>query len=175
MPVFTLQGKTPRIAGDAYVAPGATLIGAVTVGSRSSIWPGAVIRADNDAITIGDRSNVQDGAVLHTDTGYVLRIGADVTVGHLAMLHGCIVGDGTLIGIGAVVLNGAVIGAGSLIGAGALVTAGTVVPERSLVLGSPGRIARPVAESESDSLRRASDSYVQRVKLYRDGLVLVEV
>lgn len=159
----------PRFEGRHWIAPGAHLIGDVVLGEGASVWFNAVIRADNAPIRIGARSNVQDGAVLHVDPGVPLTIGEGVTVGHLAMLHGCTVGDGSLIGIGAVVLNGAVIGRDCLIGARALVTEGTVVPDGSLFLGSPGKVVREVTDEQIAGIRAGVESYVKKGAIYSDA------
>ena len=137
MALYRLGDDVPQIASNAFVAPEATLIGKVTLAERASVWFGAVIRADNEPIRIGEASNIQEGAVLHADPGFPLEIAANVTVGHQAMLHGCTIGEGSLIGIQAVVLNGAVIGKGCLVGAGAIVTERKVFPDRSLIPGAP--------------------------------------
>ena len=141
MAIYQLGEQRPDIADSAYVAEGATVIGRVTLRAHASVWPGAVIRADDDAITIGERTNVQDGAVLHVDPGLPLSIGADVTVGHLATLHGCTIGDGTLVGLGAIVYNRATIGRDCLIGAGTIVTEGKSFADRSLIVGAPAKLA----------------------------------
>ncbi len=172
--IYRLDKLVPRIPASAFVAAEAVLIGDVRLGERVSIWPGVVIRADNDSIVVGDDSNVQDGAVLHADPGFPLWIGDGVTVGHQAMLHGCTIGDGSLIGIQALVMNDAVIGRESLLGAGALVTEGKSFPERSLLLGAPARVKRQLTEAEIDSLRDAANSYVQRAALYRRSLEAIE-
>ena len=169
--LYTLDGAAVEFRGSGhYVAPGATLIGRVILEDRATVWFGAVIRADNEPIVIGPRSNVQDGAVLHADPGYPLTLGEGVTVGHLAMLHGCTVGDGTLVGIKAVVLNGATIGRDCLIGANAFVPEGKVIPDRSLVIGSPGKVVRELTDENVALLRRAADVYVANAERYRNGL-----
>lgn len=149
-----------------FIADNATLIGSVVLEEETSVWFNAVIRGDNDLITIGARSNIQDGAVLHTDPGIPLSIGRDVTVGHMAMLHGCTVGDGSLVGIKAVILNRAVIGRDCLIGAGSLIPEGKVIPDGSLVMGAPGKIVRTFSTEEIERLHRAADSYVGKIELY---------
>jgi carbonic anhydrase/acetyltransferase-like protein (isoleucine patch superfamily) len=144
--IYSLAGTKVKLSGEEhFVANNATVIGNVELKDRSSIWFNVVIRGDNDPIIIGERSNVQDGAVLHTDPGYTLTMGADVTIGHQAMLHGCEIGDGSLIGIGAVVLNGAKIGKGCLIGANALVPEGIEIPYHSLLVGSPAKMKRTLS------------------------------
>lgn len=170
MAIYELDGHVPSIAATAYVADGATVIGRVTLGEHASVWPGTVIRADNDTITIGARSNIQDGAVLHVDPGLPMTIGADVTVGHLAMLHGCTIGDGSLIGIGAIVLNNARIGRSCLVGAGALVTEGKEFPDGSLIVGSPARAVRALTPEQIDGLRQSASHYVGNADRFRKGL-----
>src|SRR5690625_2272939 len=170
MSCYRFKEWEPRVDGDAYVAPGAAVIGWVSLASRRSVWPGAVIRGDNEPITVGEGSNIQDGAVLHTGPGSPLTIGRDVTVGHQAMLHGCTVEDGALVGIQAVVLNGAVIGKESLVGAGALVTEGKVFPPRSLILGSPAKAVRELTEDEVEGLRRNAETYRKRAQAFKQGL-----
>lgn len=140
--------KKPEIAKSAYIAPSADVIGDVVLKDRASVWYQAVVRGDNDRIEIGCRSNVQDGCVLHADAGYPVKIGNDVTVGHNAIIHGCEIGDNTLIGMGAIVLNGAKIGKNCLIAAGALVTQGKEIPDGSMVMGSPGKVRRELTEDE---------------------------
>lgn len=151
--------------GDHFIAGSAAVVGSVRIGSGVSVWFGAVVRADHGIIDIGDGTNIQDGAVLHCDEGRDLRIGRGVTVAHRAMLHGCTIGDDTLVGIGAIVLNGALIGRNCLVGAGALVTGGTVIPDNSLVLGSPARVVRAVTGEETAEILDAAEHYV---KNYRD-------
>jgi carbonic anhydrase/acetyltransferase-like protein (isoleucine patch superfamily) len=170
MALYRLNGQAPQVPASAYVAAEATLIGQVFLGERASVWSGAVIRGDNEPIRIGDQSNVQEGAVLHTDMGSPLTIGANVTIGHQAMLHGCTVGDGSLIGIQAVVLNGAVIGRNSLVGAGAIVTERKTFPDRSLILGAPAKVARELSDAEVANLNASADSYAQRASLFQTGL-----
>ncbi len=152
--------------GGQFIAHNATVIGSVVLEEDVSIWFNTVIRGDNDPIVIGARSNVQDGSVLHTDEGVPLAIGASVTVGHQAMLHGCTIGDGSLIGIKAVVLNHAVIGRECLIGAGALIPERKVIPDRSLVVGAPGRIVRTLSDEEAARLRWSADHYVANARRY---------
>jgi carbonic anhydrase/acetyltransferase-like protein (isoleucine patch superfamily) len=168
--IYELGKRKPIIAPDAYVAPGAVLVGDVILGPESSVWCNAVIRADNTTVTIGARCNIQDGAVLHVDPGVPLALGDNVSVGHLAMLHGCTVGENSLIGIKAVVLNHAVIGKNCLIGANALITENKVIPDGSLVMGSPGRVVRPLSAEEMNGLKANAESYVRRSKLFRAEL-----
>ena len=175
MTLYALDGVAPALpaSGDCYIAPGARLIGNVTLGEAAGIWFNAVLRGDNEPIVIGPGSNVQDGCVLHTDPGFPLTLGADVTVGHGAVLHGCTIGEGTLIGMGAVVLNGAVIGKGCLIGANALVTEGKEIPDHSMALGQPAKVIRPIDPAMAVELRRAAEIYRKRQQHYREGLVAV--
>jgi carbonic anhydrase/acetyltransferase-like protein (isoleucine patch superfamily) len=169
--LFSIGGRQISLLGEEhYVAHNATLIGSVEVHNQASIWFNVVVRGDNDLITIGERSNIQDGAVLHTDPGYKLTVGRDVTVGHLAMLHGCEIGDGSLVGIGAVVLNGAKIGKGCLIGANALVPEGMVIPDGSLVVGSPAKIKRALSEEQQQGLLENAAHYVENMHRYRSEL-----
>jgi len=174
MAVYRLQDHVPEIADSAWVAPGSHVIGRVTLGARSSVWFGAAIRGDNDQILVGDDSNVQEGAVLHTDAGIPLTVGKHVTIGHQAMLHGCTVGDGSLIGIQAVVLNNAVIGRECLVGAGALVTPGKSFPDGVLIIGSPARVARPLTAEERQSLRESAAHYVSRSEFFRNQLTKID-
>jgi carbonic anhydrase/acetyltransferase-like protein (isoleucine patch superfamily) len=159
--------KVQLIGSGHYVAPNATVIGDVVLESESSIWFNVVIRGDNDTITIGARSNIQDGSVLHTDAGVPLTLGPSVSVGHLVMLHGCTIGEGSLIGIKAVILNGARIGRDCLIGANTLIAEGKTIPDRSLVLGSPGRVMRTLDDAEVAGIRAIADHYVDNARRYR--------
>jgi carbonic anhydrase/acetyltransferase-like protein (isoleucine patch superfamily) len=171
MSCYALGDKTPQIDETSFVANEATLIGSVVLHPRTSVWPGAVIRADNDVIEIGDGSNIQEGAVLHTDPGLKLTIGREVTVGHQAMLHGCTIEDGALIGIQAVVLNRAVIGKESLVGAGAIVTEGKQFPPRSLILGAPAKVVRTLSDDDVASIRAGTYTYIERAARYKKDLV----
>lgn len=170
MTCYRLNDLAPTVDESAYVAPQATVIGSAVLKASASVWPGAVIRADNDTITVGMRSNVQDGAVLHTDAGIPLNVGADVTIGHQAMLHGCTIEDGVLVGIQAVVLNGAVIGKESLVGAGALVTEGKVFPPRSLIVGAPAKVVRTLSDDDVANMYKNTATYLERAQLYKKGL-----
>jgi carbonic anhydrase/acetyltransferase-like protein (isoleucine patch superfamily) len=171
MPVFSLGERRVEFRGARhYVAWNATLAGSIVLEEDASVWFGVVIRADNDRIHIGARTNIQDGAVLHVDPGFPMTLGAGVSIGHKAMLHGCTVSDGALIGINAVVLNGARIGAGALIGANALVPEGREIPPGVLVLGSPGRVVRELRPEEKALLPKIAESYVQRANLFREQL-----
>jgi carbonic anhydrase/acetyltransferase-like protein (isoleucine patch superfamily) len=173
MPIYQLGDATPEIDASAYVTPSATVIGRVSLAAGSSVWFGAVLRGDNEAITIGQNSNVQEGAVLHTDPGFPLDVGQNVTIGHQVMLHGCTVGDGSLIGIQAVVMNGARIGRDCLVGAGAVVTEGKCFPDRSLILGSPAKVVRELSDEVLADLRRIAANYVERSQRFRDTLVQI--
>jgi len=168
--LYTLDGTTPRIGARGYLAPGAAVIGNVTLGEEVSVWFNAVIRGDNDSIAIGAGSNIQDGAVLHVDPGFPLTLGPKVTVGHKAMLHGCTIGEGSLVGMNAVVLNGAVIGRNCLIGANALVTEGMTVPDGSLVLGSPAKVRKSLTAEAIEQMHAGARSYVRKIALYSSSL-----
>ena len=174
MAIYRLGDATPRIPASAYVAPGATVIGRVTLGERASVWPGAVIRGDDDTIRVGDNTNVQDGAVLHVDPGIPMSIGDDVTIGHQAMLHGCTIGDRTLVGIQAIIYNKAVIGRDCLVAAGAVIPEGKVFPDRSLVVGVPAKVLRTLRDDELAAMRVNVDAYVKRGDWYRNDLQLID-
>ncbi len=172
MPLYAFDTFTPQLpaSGRYYVAPGAHVMGNVRLDDDANVWFNAVIRGDNDLITIGAGSNVQDGAVLHTDAGIKLTLGPSVLVGHQAMLHGCSIGEGSLIGIQAVILNNAVIGKECLIGAGALIPEGKVIPDRSLVMGSPGKVVRQLSDQEAAFIRLGCAQYTERARRYRREL-----
>ncbi len=170
MALYELDGIAPQIADSAWVAGSAEVMGNVKLGADASIWFGAVLRGDNDPITIGAGSNVQDGSVLHADIGQPLTLGERVTVGHKVMLHGCTIGDESLIGIGAVVLNGAKIGRHCLVGAGALVTEGKEFPDGSMILGSPARVVRQLTPEQIEGLRGSALGYVENARRFRAGL-----
>lgn len=170
MTIYQLGDHAPEIDASAFVAETATLIGKVTLHANSSVWFGATIRGDNERITIGENSNVQEGTVMHTDMGFPLTVGKDVTIGHQAMLHGCTIGDGSLIGIQAVVLNGAKIGKGCLVGAGALVTEGKEFPDNSLIVGAPAKVVRQLTADDVARLKGSAASYVQRGQLFKSQL-----
>jgi carbonic anhydrase/acetyltransferase-like protein (isoleucine patch superfamily) len=176
MELLSLDGVSPELPpdGDAFVAPGARLIGRVILRAGASVWFNAVLRGDNEPIEVGRGSNVQDGCVLHTDPGLPLTIGADVTVGHAAILHGCTIGDGSLVGMGAVVLNRARIGRNVLIGANALVTEGREIPDGVLVMGQPAKAVRPLTEDEIAGLARSAEKYRWNARRYRSGLTRAE-
>jgi carbonic anhydrase/acetyltransferase-like protein (isoleucine patch superfamily) len=173
MPIYRLRGDVPQIPATAFVAPEATLIGKVSLGEGTGIWFGAVLRGDNELVSVGAGSNVQEGVVLHTDLGFPLTIGANVTVGHQAMLHGCTIGDGSLIGIQAVVMNGAVIGRECLVGAGAIVTEGKTFPDRSLILGAPAKLVRPLTDNEIAGLAESAADYAHKRDRYKADLAPV--
>jgi carbonic anhydrase/acetyltransferase-like protein (isoleucine patch superfamily) len=167
--IRSYRGVWPKIAASAYVDPAAVVIGDVTIGEHFSVWPGAVIRGDVHWIRIGARSNVQDGSVLHVmKNQYPLLIGDDVTVGHGVMLHGCTVESRVLIGIGAIVLNNSVIGSGSIVAAGTLIAEGKAVPSGSLFMGHPGKLVRPLTETESASIDMYASRYVEYAEIYRN-------
>lgn len=170
--IYALDGRTPVFPdnNDYWVAPSANLIGDITMEAGSSIWFGATLRGDNERITVGANSNVQENCVLHTDMGFPLTIGTGCTIGHKVTLHGCTIGDNSLIGMGAIVLNGATIGKNCLIGAGALVTEGKDIPDGSLVMGSPGKVVRMLDEAAINGLRLSAQSYVANMRRFRDGL-----
>ncbi len=174
MAIYQLDEHAPEIPSTAYVADSAVLIGKVRLGDKSSIWSGAVLRGDNELIHVGDRSNVQEGAVLHTDKGFPLQIGEAVTVGHQAMLHGCTIGEGSLIGIQAVVLNGAKIGRYCLVGAGALVTEGKEFPDYSLIIGSPAKVVRSLTDEQIEGLRKSAQTYVERGAHFKQHLTRID-
>jgi carbonic anhydrase/acetyltransferase-like protein (isoleucine patch superfamily) len=170
MTVYKLGEHTPEVHPSAYVAPNATIVGKVVLGENSTVWFGATLRGDNETICIGPGSNVQDSAVLHTDPGFPLSIAARVSIGHQAMLHGCTVGEGTLIGIQTVVLNGAVIGSGCLVGAGAIITEGKSFPDGCLIFGAPAKVVRELTPQERENLLKVADNYAERGLYYRSHL-----
>ncbi|MBK7665124.1 MAG: gamma carbonic anhydrase family protein [Sterolibacteriaceae bacterium] len=168
--IHSLGDRTPKIDPQSWVAPNATVIGTIELQPFASLWFNVVARGDNDWIIVGEGSNVQDGTVLHTDPGVRLTIGKHVTIGHQAMLHGCTIGDGSLIGINAVVLNNAVIGRECLIGANALIPEGMVIPDRSLVVGSPGKVIRQLTDANAASLMRSALHYIDNAAAYASKL-----
>ncbi|MGB5559771.1 MAG: gamma carbonic anhydrase family protein [Paracoccaceae bacterium] len=172
MTLYALDGVAPQLPedGEFWVAPDANVIGKVVLGSGSSVWFGSTLRGDNEAITLGAGSNIQENCVLHTDMGYPLDIGANCTIGHKAMLHGCTIGEGSLIGMGATVLNGAVIGRGCLIGAGALITEGKEIPDGSLVMGAPGKVVRQLDDAARAGLQAAAVHYQENSRRFRDAM-----
>ncbi len=173
MIVYDLDGVSPTLPEDGqyWIAPTAAVIGNVILKSNASIWFGAVLRGDNDPILIGENSNIQDNSVLHTDHGSPLTIGRDVTVGHKVMMHGCEVGDGSLIGIGAIILNGARIGRNCLVGAGSLITEGKEFPDNSLIMGSPGKAVRTLSDEQVAMIAMGTAHYVANWKRYKAGMV----
>ncbi|TRD21815.1 gamma carbonic anhydrase family protein [Palleronia caenipelagi] len=168
--IYALDDFRPQIAEDAWIAPDANIIGNILLAARSSVWFGCTLRGDNELITVGEGSNVQENCVLHTDPGCPLTIGRDCTIGHKAMLHGCTIGDESLIGMGATVLNGAKIGKNCLIGAGALITEGKEIPDGSLVMGAPGKIVRQMDEAAIEGLRRSARHYQENAARFAAGL-----
>lgn len=172
MAVYNLGDVAPELpAEDEYwIAPTAAVMGNVILKKNASVWFGATLRGDNDPIVIGENSNIQDGSVLHTDAGSPLTIGRDVTVGHMVMLHGCTIGDNSLVGIGSIILNGAKIGKNCLIGANCLITEGKEIPDNSLVMGAPGKVIREVSEGQVRVLTASAHHYVENWKRYRREL-----
>lgn len=173
MAIFELDGEKPVFEGDYWIAESAVVLGRVILKANASVWFGATVRGDNDPITIGENSNVQDGSVLHTDIGQPLTIGRDCTVGHMVMLHGCTIGNNTLIGIGSVILNGAKIGNNCLIGANSLVTEGKVIPDNSMVMGAPARVVRELTPEQVGMITFSAHHYVENWKRYAKGLKLI--
>lgn len=171
--IYALDGISPDLHPDTWVAPGAHVIGRVVLEEGASVWFGAALRGDNEEIRIGAGSNVQENCVFHTDMGYPLTVGQNCTIGHKAMLHGCTIGDGALVGMGATILNGAVIGAGCLIGAGALIPEGKVIPDGSLVMGMPGKVVRALDAAGRDKLLASAAHYRDRMRRFRAGLVAI--
>ena len=170
MAIYELDGMAPQLAGSSWVADSAQVMGNVVLGEDASVWFGTVIRGDTETITIGAGSNVQDASVLHADIGQPLVIGERVTVGHQVMLHGCTIGDESLIGIGAVVLNGARIGKHCLVGARALVTEGKEFPDGSMIIGSPAKVVRQLTPEQIEGLRQSAQHYIDNARRYRSGL-----
>jgi carbonic anhydrase/acetyltransferase-like protein (isoleucine patch superfamily) len=166
MALYRIKGHSPVVPPNAYVAAEASLVGEVVLGERCSVWPGAALRGDNEPIRIGEATNIQEGAVLHADAGFPLTIGTRVSVGHQAMLHGCTVGDGSLIGIQAIVLNGAVIGRDCLVAAGALITERKTFPDRSLIVGTPAKLVRELTDEEVQRLGDNATGYAQKSQLF---------
>lgn len=172
--IYALGQISPVIDPTAWVAPDANIIGRIVLEADSSVWFGATLRGDNDPIIVGRGSNVQENCVLHTDIGFPLTIGADCTIGHKAMLHGCTIGDGSLIGMGAIMLNGAKIGRGCLIGAGALITEGKEIPDFTLVMGSPGKVVRTLDAEAQARLLRSAEGYRANAARFRAELRLLD-
>ncbi len=176
MAIYSLDGHAPTLpdSGNYWIAETAAVMGNVSLQEDASVWFGATLRGDNDPITIGERSNIQDGSVLHTDLGCPLTIGKNVTVGHMVMLHGCTIGDESLIGIGATVMNRAVIGKNCIIGAHALIPEGKVIPDGSLVMGAPGKIIKELTDPQRMMLKASAQVYVDNWKRFKSGLVRVD-
>lgn len=168
--IWQLDGLAPEIDPTAWIAPGAHVIGRIRLAADTSVWFGATLRGDNELIDVGQGTNIQENAVLHTDMGYPLTIGAGCTIGHKAMLHGCTIGDNSLVGMDATILNGAVIGRDCLIGAGALITEGKVIPDGSLVMGAPGRVVRQLDDTAIARLRLSAQGYQQNARRFAAGL-----
>lgn len=176
MSIYALDGVSPDLPedGDYWVAPNAQVMGNVVIGSGVGIWFGAALRGDNEPITLGAGTNIQENTVIHTDPGYPVNIGVNCTIGHTAIIHGCTIGDNSLIGMGATVLNGAVIGKNCLIGAGALVTEGKVIPDGSLVVGMPAKVVRDLDEAAIVRLTKSALNYQDNMRRFRDGLTEVK-
>jgi carbonic anhydrase/acetyltransferase-like protein (isoleucine patch superfamily) len=172
MPLYSIDGTAPEFEDEAsnWIAPDATIIGNVRIGRDAGIWFGAVIRGDNERISIGTDTNVQEHVIMHTDPGFPLEIGEGCTIGHRAILHGCVIGENSLIGMGAIVLNGARIGKNCLVGAGALVTEGKVFEDNSLIVGSPAKVVRTLDETAAARLRESAEHYVANGRRFRSGL-----
>lgn len=173
MAIYSLDGVAPSISDSAWVADSAQVMGRVELAEHANVWFGTVIRGDSDVIRIGHRSNIQDASVLHTDAGIALTIGNDVTIGHHVMLHGCTIGDGSLIGIGAVVLNKAKIGKNCLVGAGSLITEGKEFPDGSMIMGSPAKVIRRLTPEQQSGLMEIAQHYVANAERFRKGLVKI--
>lgn len=170
MAKYKLDGVVPNVDSSAWIADSAQVIGSVNMAADSSVWFGAVLRGDNDPINVGEGSNIQDGSVLHTDKGKPLHIGKHVTIGHNVILHGCSIGDESLIGMGAIVLNGAKIGRHCLVGAGALVTENKVFPDGSLIVGNPAKVVRALTDEQIAGLKRSAEGYMTNAKRFKNGL-----
>jgi acetyltransferase-like isoleucine patch superfamily enzyme len=170
MAIYELEQVSPTLCESAWVADSAQVMGRVDLGAHTSIWFGVVIRGDTESISIGEGSNIQDGSVLHADVGQPLRVGRHVTVGHKVMLHGCTIGDESLIGIGAIILNGAKIGKNCLVGAGSLVTEGKEFPDGSLIVGSPAKVVRSLSPDQMAFLRLSAQHYIENAQRFKAGL-----
>jgi carbonic anhydrase/acetyltransferase-like protein (isoleucine patch superfamily) len=174
MTIYALGDDTPQIHADTWVAPDANLIGKVVMEERSSVWFGCTIRADHEEIRVGEGSNVQENCIMHVDAGFPLTIGKDCTIGHKAMLHGCTIGDGSLIGMGATVLNGAKIGKNCLIGAGALVTEGKEIPDNSVVMGTPGKVVKTLSPEHAQRMAAGALHYQDNMRKFRETMKKVD-
>jgi len=170
MAIYQLDNHAPQVHDTAWVADSAQVMGAVTLQANASVWFGATVRGDTEHITIGEGANIQDGSVLHADHGMPLTVGKHVTVGHMVMLHGCTIGDESLIGIGAVVLNGAKIGNNCLVGAGSLVTEGKEFPDGSMIMGTPAKVVRQLTPEQIEGLRRSAQHYIDNAHRFQAGL-----
>jgi carbonic anhydrase/acetyltransferase-like protein (isoleucine patch superfamily) len=170
MALYQLDDHVPQLAAGAWVADSAQVIGLVALGENANVWFGAVLRGDNELLSIGRGTNIQDGTVVHTDIGYPVTLGERVTVGHQVMLHGCTVGDESLIGIQSVLLNGAKIGRQCVVGAGSLVTAGTEFPDGSLIMGRPAKVVRPLTPEQIEGLRQNAEHYIENARRFKAGL-----
>jgi len=173
MPIFALDGIAPQVHPSAWIAPGAVVIGNVSLGEGVSVWFNAVIRGDNEPITIGARCNVQDGCVLHSDPGFPLTLEEDVTLGHGAIVHGCFISRGALIGMGATILNGARVGNGALVGANGLLPEGKEIPDGQMALGSPAKVVRELSDGQIAGLKATADHYVRNADRFRTGMLEV--
>jgi len=174
MAIYQLEDDVPQVHATAWVADNAQVMGKVHLAENASVWYGAVIRGDNDPITVGRNSNVQDGSVLHTDHGQPLTIGENVTIGHQVMLHGCTIGDGSLVGIGSIVLNGARIGRNSIVGAGALVTEGKEFPDGVLIVGSPAKVVRELTPEQIARIQLSAEYYVRQQQRHGSRLKRID-
>jgi carbonic anhydrase/acetyltransferase-like protein (isoleucine patch superfamily) len=170
MAIYQLDDQTPNVADSAWVADNAQVMGAVKIAADASIWFGVTVRGDTETIEIGEGSNIQDGSVMHADHGKPIVVGKHVTVGHMVMLHGCTIGDESLIGIGAVVLNGAKIGKNCLVGAGSLVTEGKEFPDGSMIMGTPAKVVRELSPEQIEGLRQSARHYVENARRFKAGL-----
>jgi carbonic anhydrase/acetyltransferase-like protein (isoleucine patch superfamily) len=173
MPLHALDGVSPQLAQDVWVAPGAQIIGDIRIGAEASVWFHAVLRGDNERLTVGARTNIQDGCIAHTDLGYPLEIGEGCTIGHRAILHGCLIGANSLIGMGATLLNGVNVGRNCLVGANSLLTEGKAYPDNSLIVGAPARVVRELKDSEIAQLRESAAAYVANARRYKRGFAHV--
>jgi carbonic anhydrase/acetyltransferase-like protein (isoleucine patch superfamily) len=172
--IFQIGKHSPKISATSFIAPSANIIGNVDIAENASVWFNVVIRADMDSVTIGKNSNIQDGSILHVDTGFPITIANNVTVGHKVMLHGCTIGEGSLVGMNAVVLNGANVGKNCLIGANALVTENMQIPDASLVIGSPAKVVKQLDEKSQEMMARGTEHYVHNGLRYKEELKLIE-
>ena len=172
MAIYELDGQAPELPGEGqyYVADSAAVIGRVRLLKQASVWFGAVLRGDNEWIELGERSQIQDNCTLHTDPGFPMTIGKECVIGHNVILHGCTIGDNSLVGMGAIMLNGSAVGRNCIVGAGAVITEGKTFPDNSLIVGAPGRVIRTLDEKAAEMIRKGADSYVRRSTQYARGL-----